>query len=98
MLSTTYITGNGVTPDDLHACHRLKNNDRIILKFKYRNLKRSNQINRIVLQQKLLELSQLEFSGKLSISESMCYKIQQLAYKCCQLKNSKKTHLTGIIR
>ena len=88
------LTGQEVTPDDLRACHRLKNKDRVILKFKDRKLKHSVQINRKVLQQKSLELSQLKFSGKLFISNSMCYENQQLAYKCPQLKNSKKIHLT----
>ena len=57
-------------------------------------LKRSIQINRKVLQQKSLELSQLEFSGKLFISESMCYENQQVVYKFRQLKNFKKIHST----
>ena len=35
------LTGCEVTPDDLHACHQLKNKDRVILKFKDRKLKRS---------------------------------------------------------
>ena len=76
------LTGHDVTPDDLHACHQLKNKDRVILKFKERKLKRSIQINRKVLQQKSLELSQLKFSSKLSFSENMCYENQKLAYKC----------------
>ena len=91
-----FLTGNEVTPDDLHACYRLKNKDTVILKFKDRKLKRSIQINRKVLQQKSLELSQLKFSGKLFISESMCYENEQLAYKCRQLKNSKKIYSTWL--
>ena len=35
------LTGHEVTPDDLHACHRPKNKDRVILKFKDRKLKPS---------------------------------------------------------
>ena len=81
------LTGHEVTPDDLHQCHRMKNKARVILKFQDRKLKRSIQINRNVLQQQSLELSQLKFSGKLFISESMCYENQQQAYKCHQLKN-----------
>ena len=53
------LTGHEVTPDDLHACHRLKPKDRVILKFKDRKLKRSIQTNRKVPQQKSLELSEL---------------------------------------
>ena len=62
-----FLTGNEVTPDDLHVCDRLKNKNRIILKFKDRKLKYSIQINRNVLQQKSLELSQLKFSGSFSL-------------------------------
>ena len=73
------LTGHEVTPGDLHACHRLKNKDRAILKFKDRKLKALIQINKKVLQQKSLKLSQLNVFGKLFISESMCYENQQLA-------------------
>ena len=34
------LTGHEVTTDDLHACYRLRNKDRVILKFKDRKLKR----------------------------------------------------------
>ena len=84
------LTGLELTPDDFHACHRLKNRKRKILKFKDRKLKHSIQINKKVLQQKSLELSQLKFSGKFFINESMRYENQQLAYRYRQLKNSKK--------
>ena len=88
------LNGHEVAPDDLHMCHQLKNKNKVILKFKDRKLKCSIQINRKVIQQKSLELSQLKFSGKLFISESMCYENQQLPYKCHQLKNSEKIHST----
>ena len=39
-------------------------------------------------------MTQLKFSRKLLISESMCHDSQQLAYKCRQLKNYKKVHST----
>ena len=73
------LTGHRVTADYLHACYRLKNKDRVILKFKDRKLKRSIQINRKVPQQKFFEPSQLKFSGKFFISKSMCYENQQPA-------------------
>ena len=92
------MTGHEITPDDLHACHRLKNKDRVISKFKDKKLKRSIQINRKVLQQKAVGTFSIKISGKLFISESMSYENQQLAYKCCQLKNSKKIHLTWYFR
>ena len=65
-----------------------------ILKLEDRKLKHSIQINRKVLQQKSLKLSQLKYSDKLIISESMCYEKQKLAYKFHQLKNSKMIHST----
>ena len=43
-----------------------------------------------------MELSQLKFSGKLFISESMCYENQQLTYKCRQLRNSKKMRYNAV--
>ena len=46
------------------------------------------------LRNKSEDLRQLKFSGKLFISESMCYENQQLAYKCRQLKNAGKIHST----
>ena len=67
------LTCHEITPDELHVCHRLKNKDRAIINFKDRKFQRAIQINRKVIQQKSLELSQLKFSGKLFISESMCY-------------------------
>ena len=84
------LTGLEVTLDDFHACHRLKNRKIKILKFKDRKLKHSIQINKKILQEKSLELSQLKFSGKFFINESMRYENQQLAYRYRQLKNSKK--------
>ena len=75
-------------------CHPPINKDKISLNFKDRQLKRSIQINRKVFQHKSLELSQLNFSSKLFISESICYENQQLTFKCRHLKNSKKVHST----
>ena len=88
------LTGHEVTPDDLHAYHRPRDKDRVISKIKDKKLKLSIEVNGKVIQQKPLELSQLKLSGKLYISESMCYENQQLTYKCCQLKNSKRIHST----
>ena len=52
------LTRYGVDLNDLHACHRLKSKDRVVLKFKEIKLKFLIQINIKVLQQKSLELSQ----------------------------------------
>ena len=39
VLEETVCRAREVTPDDLHACHRQKNKERVILKFKARKLK-----------------------------------------------------------
>ena len=40
------------------------------------------------------KLSNLKFSGRLFVSESMSHENQQLAYKCQQLKSARKIHST----
>ena len=88
------LTGQEVVREDLDACHRMSNRDRVIAKFKDRKLKHNVQIKRKNLHQKSLELSRLKFSGKLFVSESMCFENHQLAYKCRKLKNLGKIHST----
>ena len=88
------LTGHEVKPDDLQACHHLKQKELVIGKFKCRKLKRRVLVNRKNLRNKSEDLLQLKFSGKLFISESMCHENHQLAYKCCQLKNVGKIHST----
>ena len=83
------LTGQEVVPEDLYACHRMTNRDRVIVKFKDRKLKHNLQIERENLHQKSLELSRLKFSGKRFVSESMCFENHQLAYKCRKLKTKK---------
>ena len=39
------LTGQEVVPEDLHACHRMSNRDRVIAKFKDRKLKHNVQKN-----------------------------------------------------
>ena len=72
----------------------MSSRDRVTVKFKNRKLKRNVQITRKNLHQKSLELSRLKFSGKLFVSESMCFENHQLAYKCRKLKNLGKIHST----
>ena len=88
------LTGHEVKPDDLQACHRLKQKESVIVKFKCRKFKRRVLVNRKNLRNKSEDLRQLKFSGKLFISESMCHENHQLAYKCRQLKNAGKIHST----
>ena len=81
-------------PDDLQACSRLKKKDTVIIRFKCRKQKRSILINRKNLRNKSDVLTQLNFSGRLFISESMFHENHQLSYKCRQLKNDVKIHST----
>ena len=43
------------------------------------------------------ELSNLKFSGRLFVSESMSHENQQLTYKCQQLKSAQKIHSTWFL-
>ena len=88
------LTGHEVKPDDLQACHRLKKNDSVIVKFKSRKQKRSILINRKNLRNKSHVLTQLNFSGRLFVSESMCHENHQKSCECRQLKNASKIHST----
>ena len=88
------LTGISVEPDNLQACHRMRKKDCIIIKFKCRKQKHRVLLNRKTLQNKSLDLTQLKFSGKLFVNESMCHENHQLAYKCRQLKSARKIHST----
>ena len=76
------LTGVNVVPEDLQACHRMKRSDRVIVKFKCRKQKQSLIYKRKNLGTKSQELTNLKFSGRLFVSESMSHENQQLAYKC----------------
>ena len=84
------LTGVNVVPEDLHACHRMKRSDRMIVKFKCRKQKQSLIYKRKNLGTKSQELTNLKFLGRLFVSESMSKENQQLAYKCRQLKSARK--------
>ena len=88
------LTGVTVAPEDLHACHRMKRSDRVIIKFKCRKQKQSVMYKRKNLGTKSQELSKLKFSGRLFVSENMSLENQRLAYKCRQLKSARKIHST----
>ena len=88
------LTGVNVVPEDLHACDRMKGSDRVIVKFKCCKQKQSLISKRKNLGTKSQELTNLKFSGRLFVSESMSNGNQQLAYKCRQLKSARKIHST----
>ena len=85
------LTGTTVTPDDLQACHRMKNKEKVIVKFKDRK-----QRNKVFffsckeLKSKGKQLRDLQFGPSLFINDSMCFDNQSLFYKCRQLKNVYK--------
>ena len=80
--------------DELKACHRMRRKDRVITKFKCRKQKHCFLSNCKTLQNKSLDLTQLNFLGKLFVNESMCHENHQLAYKFRQLRSARKVHST----
>ena len=88
------LTGMHVLPNYLHASNRMKRSDRVIIKFKCRKQRNHIMYKRKNLGSKSQELSNLKFSGRLFVSESMPHENQQLAYKCWQLKSARKIHST----
>ena len=75
------LAGVHVISNDLQACHRMKISDRVIVKFKCCNQK-ILMYKCKNLGNKSEELSNLKFSGRLFVSQSMSHENQQLAYKC----------------
>ena len=65
------LTGINVSPDELHSCHRLNKKDQVIVKFKCRKHRQNVLCNHKNLQSKGLELTQLKFSSKLFVNESL---------------------------
>ena len=55
------LTRVNVIPNELHACHRMKRSDRMIVKFKCRKQKNSVMYKRKNLGNKSQELSNLKF-------------------------------------
>ena len=67
------LTGISVEPDTLQACHRMRKKDHIIINFKCRKQRHRALLNRKTLQNKSLDLTQLKFSRRLFVNESMCH-------------------------
>ena len=72
------LTCHEVKPDDLQACHYLKKKDTVIVKFRCRKQKYSILINRKNLRNKSDVFTQLNFSGRFFVWESMCH-------QCCNM-------------
>ena len=88
------LTGVNIVPEDLQASYRMKRLDRAIVKFKCCKQKQSLIYKRKNLGTKSQELTNLKFSGRHFVSESMSHENQQLAYKRRQLKTARKIHST----
>ena len=88
------LTGVNAVPEDLQASHRMKRSDRVIVKFKCCKQKQSLIYKRKNLGTKSQELTNLKFSGRLFVSESVSHENQKLAFKCRQLKSARKMHST----
>ena len=75
------------TPQDIQACHKLKDKTKIICKFVSRKRMRNVVNNRKKL--KGMDLSTHGIPGKLFINESMAPAYKQIDWKCRQLKKAK---------
>ena len=65
------LTGVNVVPNDLHACHRMKRSDKVIVKFKCCKQKNYVMYKCKILGNKSQELKNLKFSGRVFVSESV---------------------------
>ena len=85
--------GVHVEGKDIQACHRLKDNDRAIIKFS--NRKDSLQVLRVKKDLKSLEPTELDFpeGTKILINESLCTYCRGLWNKCKKLKGMSKLHV-----
>ena len=90
-LSLTWVN---VVPENLHDCHCIKRSERVIVKFKCGKQKQSLIYKRKNLGTKSQELTNLKFSGRIFVSESMSNENQEFAYKYRQLKSARKIHST----
>ena len=85
-----------VTANDIHALHRLKKKDRVIVKFISR--RKAHEILRK--KENLKDRSFLEkhdISGKVFINESMCPAFRHLFWVCKQLKKANKIHYCAVL-
>ena len=80
MCQALSLTGINVSTDELHSCHWLNKQDRVIVKFKCRKHRQNALYNRKNLQSKGLELPSLKFSGKLFVNESLSLKSATCPY------------------
>ena len=81
--------GVSVTPNELEACHRLKNKDRTIVKF----VNRKTCVSALKNRRKLKETDQVDFGfpreSKLYLNESLCPYYRGIWGKCKGLLSEK---------
>ena len=65
------LTGISVELDNPQACHRMRKKDHVIINLKCRKQRHRALLNRKTLQNKSLDLTQLKFSRRLFVNESM---------------------------
>ena len=92
---TLSLTGVNVALDNLHACHRMKRSDRVIIKRKCRKQKQSVMYKRKSLGTKSQELSNLKFSERLFVSEICLLKISSLDINVDKLRLPGRYILLG---
>ena len=93
-----YLTGTSVEPDNLQTCHRMRKKDCVIIKFKCRKQKYRVLLNHKTLQNKSLALTQLKFSRKLFVNESMSHENHKLAYNSTCFYNSSHGFIIALCR
>ena len=81
------LTGTTIKLDDIQACHRIKNKEKVIFKFKDRKQRNEVVFKRKELKSKTADLRTLKLGRLLFINDSMCFENQFLFYKCRKLKN-----------
>ena len=94
LFSAISFTGMLVKQEDLYACHRMKNQKNVIIKFKDRKQRYTVLCMTVMHNRKKLtnneDVKSLGFGNELYISESMCIENQQLFYRCRRVKALKK--------
>ena len=79
-------TDQPFTPEDIHACRKLKNKKIVICKFVSRRRMRANINNRSKLKGK--DLTSIGIRDKVVIYESMTHHFKNLNWRCNQLKKA----------
>ena len=77
------LAGVNVIPNDLRACHQMKSSDRVMVKIKFGQQKNYVMNKCKSVGNKYQERTNLKFSGRLFVSQSMSHKNHQPRVKPC---------------